>query len=284
MQAQSVWNVWRRILREESLQQALFDPPDGKLQEDALLSVYGLRNDELTAACSYAEQADRAKWFVLNYRFRLANSFLNALEVGAPLVLRTLLNKGVDVNQLGCEFLDRHRWKDFGPYVYTYCAEALMFLECHEVSKEIKGFRDLIGLENIVITLMRDLSTLPPYPSAEAQLGLLRLSPYAYRYSSDHHLSPVLRNKNILGHIDFEKLPNHQQEHYLVYLPNPESLHKYVLLPQRAVEILAALADPCPCAQLPQRLEALGFVPHMEEDSLYIARLKSQRAVFGEGI
>jgi hypothetical protein len=282
MQAQSVWRVWRRILREESLQQALFNPPSGKPQEDSLSSDYGLQNDELKAACSYAAQADRAQWFVLNYRFRLANSFLNALEVGAPLVLRALLNRDININQLGCEFLDRHGWKDFGPYVYTYCSEALIFLDNHTVSKEFAGFRSLIGLEASVVALMRDLEKLPPYPATETNQGPLRLSPYAHRYSSNHRLSPVLRNKNNLGHIDCEKLQDDQQEHYLIYLPNPESSHKYALLPQRGAEILEALAEPCPYEQLSQRLEALGFAPRSDEDSLYLARLKSQQAIFGE--
>jgi hypothetical protein len=284
MQAQSVWHVWRRILREESLQQALFNPPAGKLQEDSLSSVYDLQNDELLAACSYAAQADRAKWFILNYRFRLANSFLNALEVGAPLVLRALLNRDIDINQLGCEFLDQHGWKDFGPYVYTYCSEALKFLDNHTVSKELSGFSDLIGLEATVVTLMRDLEKLHPYPANEIHQGPLRLSPYARRFSSDHRLSPVLRNKNNLGHIDFEKLADDQQEHYLIYLPNPESSHKYALLPQRGIEIVEVLAEPCPSDQLSQRLEASGFAPCSDEDNLYLARLKSQRAIFGEGI
>lgn len=286
MQAQSVWNTWRRIMREQPLQQLLFDHPADTLTDDQL-HAFGLAGDELQAARAYGLQADRAQWFVLNYRFRLANSFLNALETGAPLVLRALLNKGLDVNQLGCEFLEQQGWKDYGPMVYAYCAEALDFLAQHPDSENPAGLRALIGLEATVVALMRDLARLPPYsPQLEAQdgQGLLRRSPYARHFSSRHRLSTVLRDKKLLGRQDLALLPGTEQEHFVVYLPQAEASHKYGLLPARAMEILQALDHPCTRDELPGRLQALGFAPAREGDTQCLQQLRAQRLIAGAGV
>ncbi|CAM2171617.1 hypothetical protein PSAC2689_10583 [Paraburkholderia sacchari] len=124
MNPQVVWHVWRRIMREPELQNALFSPDEHARSLDR----FGFTQDECDAAWAYARQGDRAKWFVTNYRFRLTNSFLNALETGAPLTLRALLGRGADIPALSRAFLDRHAWKDYGPYVHAYCLDALRFL------------------------------------------------------------------------------------------------------------------------------------------------------------
>ncbi|GAB3377248.1 hypothetical protein [Azotobacter armeniacus] len=281
MQAQTVWQVWRRIMREVPLQNALFNtrPHEGPAAD--VLASFGLNEEQQAAARAYASQADRAKWFVLNYRFRLSNSFLNALETGAPLVLRALLNKGANINQLGEEFLDTQEWKDFGPYVYSYCQAALDFLARHEVSAEPFGLRDLIGLEMTVVALMRDLADQPSLTTEEITVdtGPLQRTPYAKTFCSKSKLSHCLRDKKSLGRVSLEA----ETEHYLVFLPHVELSHKYSLLPLRAVEILAALEKPCPRQELPARLVSLGFAASSKDDEHCLIQLKAQRALCGEG-
>lgn len=82
MRAQTVCHVWRRLLREVPVQQALF--------EVAPLHAggAGLSEEEQDVANAYARRADHARWFVTNYRYRLTHSLLNALDTGAPLTLR----------------------------------------------------------------------------------------------------------------------------------------------------------------------------------------------------
>lgn len=82
MSVQTVWPVWGRLLREPPLQQALCEgaplPAGGA----------GLSEEEPDVANAYAPRADRAGWFVTNYRYRLTHSLLNALDTCAPLTLR----------------------------------------------------------------------------------------------------------------------------------------------------------------------------------------------------
>lgn len=279
--AQATWQVWRRIMREQPLQQALFHPPAGRLTDETL-DDFGLLGEQAQAARAYAEQADRAQWFVLNYRFRLANSFVNALDTGAPLVLRVLLNRGLDVTALGREFLDQQAWKDFGPYVYAYCAAALEFLAAHAVAKECPGLNDLIGLEAAVVALMRDLGSQPAQATAaDDAAGPLRRSARARSHDSAYGLAAALRDKSSLGRVDLVALPPGQQEHFIVYLPDLQAAHKYAVIPPRAAQILAALAQPCAAAELPQRLQACGHVAHAPEDAQTLRQLRALHAIVG---
>lgn len=274
MQAETVWHVWRRILREEPLQQALWG--HGTLKGDDALAPFGLSDAQRQAALAYGARADRAKWFVLNYRFRLTNSFLNALETGAPMVVRALLNRGVVITALAQQFLDEQQWRDFGPFVYEYCDRALQFLATHEITAPSAGLRNLIGLERTVVRLMRQLAA-PPAQDRRAGDGLLRRQPTALEFRSDSQLSVWLRDKKLLG--TFE--PPSQKENYLVYLPAPEAGHKYALISSRAMQILQALDLPCERRQLPERLTACGQAAVTPDDDDCLRQLQALRAIDG---
>ncbi len=266
MNPQVVWHVWRRIMRDTDLQHALFE------EGGANLVRFGLAGEAHEAALAYSREADRAKWFVLNYRYRLANSFLNALETGAPLVLRSLLARGFELRVLGEQFLNLRGWKDYGPYVHAYCGDALQFLATHQATEAPRGLRQLIGLENTVVQLLIGLAALPG-PSTDTDM--LRRTPMARYFQSDVQLSVWMRDKKQLGKTD---LPE-GTEHYLVYLPNLDSAHKFALLPQRAAELYRALAQPCTREQLPQALERMGYAPSSAQDNEYLNVLAGYRAI-----
>lgn len=253
MNPQVVWNVWRRILREPMLQNVIFNEKSPNLES------FGFTGEAREAALAYAREADRARWFVLNYRYRLANSFLNALETGAPLVLRSLLAKGVDLRVIGEEFLNRCDWRDYGPYVYAYCRDALDFLAASETTQLPSGLRQLIELEKTVVELLMSLSE-PLQPAMS--LNKMRRTPVARHFRSEMRVSAWLRDKKQLGRTDLAA----GVEHYLVYLPNLDSSHKFALLPLRAAEIYQALAQPCAREHLPTALEMIGCEPHDPQD------------------
>ena len=265
-----VWNVWRRIMKETSLQNALFDNYNGECDLDSL----GLSNEEKVVAKYYAEHSEQAKWPVVNYRYRLVNSFLNALESGgAPLVLRSLLAKKVDVSELGAQFLDTQGWKDYGPYVYHYCVDALDFLLSSQVSKYPKGFRQLIGLEKCVAELMIRLSDLKTNYLKDSLL--LQQLPFAIHFKSDVKISEWLRDKSTLGISE----PEQGVEHFLVYMPDMTEVHRFTLLTPRAAELYSVLKTPCCFSALPELLEEKGFKSHTENDVTYLKMLASYQAI-----
>lgn len=273
MNAQTVWNVWRRIMREPALQQRLIHHPDsaGDLVE------FGFTPEEEDAALAYLKSADQAKWFITNYRFRLVNSVLNALATGAPLVLRALLANGIDLKALGHEFLDEKNWRDYGPYVYGHCFDALTFLESHPLTDSPLGLRSLIGLEKSVIQLLLDLGT----SGSNAPQGLatpanqLEHLPFAKYYRSQMRLSTWMRDKHTLGRVNLE----HGVEHYLVYLPDAESNVKFALLPPRAAEIYQVLVTPCTQSTLAEQMVKGGHIATTDRDQQYLRVLGGYRAI-----
>lgn len=267
MNPQIVWNVWRRILREEPLQKELFE------SEEKSLDLFDLSDEEKVIALDYAGKSDRAIWFVQNYRFRLTNSFLNALEQGSPLVLRALINKGTDMVYLGERFLKLHTWKDYGPFVYTYCLDVLNFLVEDEVSAEPQGLRSLIKLEMTVINLLKGLIISETHPNIDD--SFIYRTPYALTFFSHHKLSIWLRNKKEIGRNNLPK----EVEHYLIYLPDMENSHKFTLMPSRPIEILKALHSPCGYDSLAQRLVSYGYAPSDIRDAEYLTLLSGYRAI-----
>jgi len=270
MNPQIVWNVWRRIMRESVLQNALFNTAEA----DRNWNAFSFSNEEKMIAQDYAKNAERAKWPVVNYRYRLSNSFLNALESGgASMVLRSLLAKKIDIRDLGEEFLELKGWKDYGPYVYTYCFEALNFLLTHEATKEPNGLRELISLEKTVAELMIGLSKNQEKPTGNPLL--LRREPSAMHYQSQVQLSQWLRDKSQLGITDTEK----GIENFLVYLPNLDSTHRFTMLTPRAVELYQILENPCLYSELPALLENNGYAGSTDDDNDCLKALASYQAI-----
>ena len=72
-----------------------------------------------------------------------------------------------------------------------------------------------------------------------------------------------------------------QHEHFIVHLPDPQASHKYALVPPRAAQILAALEQPCPTAELPQRLQTLGFAARTGDDTQCLTQLRALHAIMG---
>ncbi|NRR30611.1 hypothetical protein HSX11_10470 [Oxalobacteraceae bacterium] len=270
MNPEIVWHTWRRIMREPALQQAVFKAPAA---DGAGLERFGLDGEARAAALAYGAQAEQAQWFVVNYRYRLANSFLNALETGAPMVLRALLAKGLELRELGEQFLDQHGWKDYGPRVYGYCRDALRFLSEHPATAAPEGLRDLIGLERTGVELLLSLAdggaATAPAPA------ILARTPWAACYRSEARLSAWMRDKKQLGKGDLAA----GVEHYLVYLPDPAQALKFALLPPRALEIYQALQHPIKLAALPGALAALGHAEQTGQDQACLKALTGYRAV-----
>lgn len=228
MDAKIVWDTWRKILRDETLQHQLIT----KKWQSA--DIDGFSTVECEVIAAYADNIDRAKWFIENYQFRLVNSFINALETGAPLTLRALLNRGTNIDTLSREFLRDHHWHDYGPRVYTYCRDALEWLMNSQIWPG--ELLDLMGLEYQVVMLY--LSLQAPIPAHDRPAGY-SYSGMARIYQSQYRLSQWLRDKKSLG----ITMPQTGEENLLIVLPDLDSRHKYLLVPPRCAALYRHLPD-----------------------------------------
>lgn len=253
MDARVVWQTWRKILRDESLQKVLFernwDPQ----------SCVDLSLDEKRVISAYSNDVDRAKWFIENYQFRLTNSFINALETGAPLTLRALLNRGLDLKRMSQHFLRSKKWHDYGPRVYSYCEAVLAWLKDNAHEWELPDpLVDLVQLESEVVALYLSINQGKqdrPSNGAYSCTGMARV------YVSKYRLSNWLRTKKLVGVLELDL----SEEYFLVALPNLTSRHRFLLVPQR-------------CAQLYYSPPKLG--DHISESDLtHLNRLVSANAL-----
>lgn len=269
MEAELTWNLWRRILQEKSFHEAIYNGKTNNLKNE-----FGLSEKENTIAQYYAHKPDQVKWFVVGYRFRLVNSFINALETGAPLTLRALLAKNCNISELSKEFLDTIGWKDYGPYVLRYCLATLEFLLKHDKTKNPSGLRDLIKFECCSIQLKMDLAN-SNFDNCNSMTRLIERTCLGRIYTSSFQLSNWLRNKNNIGIADLKIVT----EHYFIYLPNSQSFQKFALLSPRMVELYSVFETPCSYKDISNRLETLGYIPETPEDIKFIGLLESCCAI-----
>ncbi|MFC5474500.1 hypothetical protein [Paraherbaspirillum soli] len=277
MNAHTVWTTWRRILREEPLHAAILSGDCTDLQQRFLLS-----DDEAEAALHYARDARSARWFVENYRFRMGNSFLNALETGAPLTLRALMAGGHEISGLATDFLNSVGWRDYGPFVYTFCADALDYLKNQPAVVRLAGMADLIGLEAAAVATLRRCAAQPartdphggPQQAGQAEKKWSQTG-CATLYRSSTQLGQWLRDKATLGRVP---LPSGDTI-FVAYFVDDEHTHRFATLPARAEELYAALAAPADRQELSARLATRGAAPLTPDDERFLALLQQCRAI-----
>ncbi|MFJ4143708.1 hypothetical protein [Pseudomonas sp. NPDC089734] len=265
MEAEQVWKLWRRLLRDENLQAQLFSA------SGATQWLEHFNTAERTILSAYAQQFDRVKWFVENYQFRLINSFLNALETGAPLTLRALLHIGLDLNAQSKAFLRYKEWLDYGPRVYTYCDDALGFLAEAAELQDYPEILDMMRLERESVRLYLGLVN----PREIEPDSRYQRTPMARVYQTRHALSTWMRQKDQLG---LTRLPE-KTEHVLIYLPNLQSRHKFTLISPRAAHLYACLEQPQFPAGLSQLLNTEGATTLSQEDLALLGKLEQLNAI-----
>jgi hypothetical protein len=268
MEAQTVWRVWRRILQEDEFQEHLFTA-----SSDTLATRFGLNEEELEIVKAYAATPQRTQWFITNYRFRLTNSFVNALDTGAPLTLRALLAQDLPIKALAQRFLDEVGWHDYGPNVLTFCAAALAFLKEDVVTTKPEGLRDLIDLEAASVSLIQRLASDSTTSQSILAIGKdqVSLNGKGVVVTTFHTLTPWLKDKSLLGRGDLEPIP----QHFLIYLSAMDEAYKLAGLSQRGAQLLNILTKPMTRNELNNKLKVAGFPLFQPEDNLIIHRFIS---------
>lgn len=226
MEAERVWGVWRRLLREPAFEEAVFaDDFPGREAE------LGLAPEEAEIALAYRETPKETRWFITNYRYRLVSSICYALETCAPWTWRLLQAKDLDMREVAAGFLDAHGWIDDGPFVYGTCARVLDHLR-ETLGDEIHGLRALIQLDSAGVELIRSLAGASPEicPSDDERAAAAAdMSRFRYQRTGtgalltvERTLTPWLRDREAIGKTELPARP----QHFLVYLPNLTSAVK----------------------------------------------------------
>jgi hypothetical protein len=229
LDARTVWHAWRRVMREDAVQDAMFS---GTLAERA--DELGLSPAEREVVEAYATTPAGTRFFIESFRFRMASSFLNALETAAPLTHRLMRTHQVDLDALGAEFLESVGWRDFGPYVYTYGREVLHFLLAHPRMSALRGLPDVVAIELAAVEIT--IASSETAPDFTPLAGRYRASSVVTSVTTRLDVSGMLRS----GSVEFPDGP----KTFLVYLSPPDLRRRVVAVPPAAAEFVLSLRTP----------------------------------------
>lgn len=267
--AEHIWRIWRRILREPPLQAAMFAADS----EDRLAAL-GLDETERAVAGYYARHPAGTRFFITNYRFRMRSSFVHAIETTAPLTHRLLLAHRVDIDALAEEFLASVGWFDHGPWVFTYGGRILRYLVQKPALADLPGLRELVAIERagIEVTIAASASDgVPPPPGSPdgvpppgnpataadgratgAPPGRYRLAGPVRAVRTEIDITEWLRDSRSIGRTGVPA----GVRWYLVFLRRPELRRRIVAVPRSAVDLVTELHAPRPVADRPDGPDA----------------------------
>jgi hypothetical protein len=242
MNAETVWNVWRRILREPRISDAIMSDHFGEHVLDTDFTP-----EEHDVALEYASHSNAVRWFVRGYRFRLTSSVAYALSSCAPLTSRALRQRKWNIRELGERFLGSIGWHDHGPYVYTACGRFLEYLR-EDLAEQIEGLSDCILVDAASIELVRKLADAPAdlWPSTSSRRDMERdLKCWTFRQSGTGR---ILTTRCAISswltptNGSLSSAPDRTPEHYLIYLPSKAKFPKISLVSPLAKALFEALA------------------------------------------
>jgi hypothetical protein len=256
MDAKGTWDLWRRILCEPALAEALFEP-----DFEARAARFGVSVEDARIARAYASTPQATRFFVTTYRYRLVSSFGHALQSGAPLTYRALRTAGHDMRALGERCLDALGWRDRGPYVYRFCEEILGYLRGTGLAAAVPGLLETTALEGASVALVQRLATAPAatWPARSEREAYARaLERYRFELTgtgvvvrTERSLTTWLRSRAEIGKAPLEDRP----ESYLVYLPSSEESARIVPVGAAGAALYSRLADLRPGAAPPTSAE-----------------------------
>lgn len=246
MDPQTVWTVWRRILKNDDLVEAVMQGP---LRNPAVLA---LAPAEQAVVADYASDPAAADITIGMYRRGLVRNATSALKL-APLARHILYAGGEDVPAVMAGFAKASSYKDYGPCFWEAAADLTLFLRDMPLFTD-PGRQDALRVDQAGIALARDLGAVPPleYPDHAAararavQPSLLWPWPFvasraARVVSVAHDMTPWLEEPH---HFDISLRLKQCPQHWLVFMPDAESALDFAELSERAAWIFHQLSTP----------------------------------------
>ena len=253
MDAQLVWNVWRKILSGEKL--------SGQNTEEAAVVQEYLRTPAATDTC------------IGMYRQSLTETSLSSLRL-VQFCQRFFRTSGIDNNAVASDFVQRNGYQDYGPNSWHLAAAFLDDLAARpEFSSPV--FQDAFSLDRALTTLAQRLGEAPPdhWPDHQVDGDILhpwsdnksdsrfKASPAAIVVKTLHDITSWVENPQ--GFDVNENLIT-EPRHWLIYFPNPESTHVYAALSERSAHILLLLETPMTARDVAKSMETLSTAEALE--------------------
>ncbi|MVT55908.1 hypothetical protein GPL17_36615 [Bradyrhizobium yuanmingense] len=281
MDAQLVWDTWRRVLTDDRLANWVMDP-NPRAQD-----LHGCTATELAILADYAGTPAPTESNIGMYRRGLVRNALGALDL-VPLTRRLLHASGLDIEAVAAEFVQSSGYADNGPYFWRTAAAFVAYLTGRP-EFFARARQDVLAIDAAAIALARRLGEYAPptWPNTAAEAFSAGTSPRNLRstrfvahpaatmISSSCDLTPWIESP-----FDFDPGQDLEasERHWLIYLPAAEAGHEYAELSQRAARLFDVLRFPKSLVELST---ALNDVPYANVLSL-IDSLASLGVIVGE--
>jgi SAM-dependent methyltransferase len=269
MDVSKALQVWKRILREDALFEAL-ESADFKDR----LSQLELTRDEFEIALAYARHGGLIKFPRSYFQFAAQQQVLVAASQHAPLTVTLLMGQGCNLDELALGHLRARGWPDYGPYLCRGCEEFLGYLLERSELAAIPGFEDVVALEIANVSLLGRLSNIaaelwiaPETPDLFEIEALYQRTPGAVALTLDHIITPLLMDPEGAGGEPLE--PGCQ--HFLVFLTSVDEEVGYAVLQDEAKIIFDALDQP---RSLSEAAALLGGDPEQAREDAHSALIR----------
>lgn len=248
MDAQLVWNMWRKILSGEKLS--------------------GLTPDEAAVVQEYMSTPTATDTYIGLYRQSLKETALSSLRL-AQFCQRLFRTSGIDNNAVASDFVQRIGYQDYGPNSWHLAAAFLDDLAARpEFSSPL--FQDAFALDRGLTTLAQRLGESPPklwpdqrvdgeiiHPGSDNRSDVrFKASPAAIVVKTLHDITSWVEDPQ---GFDVNKHLVIEPRHWLIYYPNPESTHVYAALSERSAHILLLLETPMTADDVARSMETLSM-------------------------
>jgi hypothetical protein len=248
MDAEKVFALWRRVLRDDAMREAVFGEPP------ATGGTVRLSPEDSAIAAVLAPHREAAYWPLHGYRFRLVHMLTSDLCTHASTTLGVLEAFGRDPRVLTRRFLEHVGWRDYGWYIGEACRDFFAFL-AEELGDSINGLSDVLALETTRLALLARLAEVPP--ASWAGRGENRLdetthycqSPAAAGITLDHDVSRWLAAPESAR----EQAPERGPFHVVVYLTSLDEPPMYAALGDREKKLFDMMATPLTLAEASAR-------------------------------
>jgi hypothetical protein len=261
MDAQLVWDTWRRILSNDQLVEWVLDPGSSGPDERT-----GLTAGELAVLTDYASTPAASDTNIGMYRRGLVRNALGALSL-VRLTRRLLYTGTLDIEAVAGDFVQSTDYADHGPNFWRIAGDFIAYLATvPEFAAPVQ--QDVLALDAAAVTLARRLgesavdvwpdsaATMFPEAAEDVSHGSTHFvaSRAALVASSSYDLTPWIENPE-----DFD--PDEQLKvstrHWLIYFPSAEAEHAYAELSERTARTFNLLSTPHTSSDVSLALDGL---------------------------
>jgi hypothetical protein len=255
MDAQLVWDTWRRILTSDQLVDLVLHPKDRDSAPPDFTA------SEMAILADYASTPLATETTIDMYRRGLVRIAQSALHL-VPLTRRLLYTNELDPSAVAANFAQSNGYRDDGPNLWRIAGGFVGHLtKLPSFSSRLQ--QDVLALDAAAIALVLRLGESGPAwwpesaelnPSPVHECGRYVASRAAVVASSNYDLTPWLEDP--LG-FDVNAELEPATRHWLIYVPTPDAAHTYAEVSERAARAFTLLSASKTAADLSPALDGL---------------------------